>query len=128
MKTDHENDWDAEDATWKLLGSAASRPASGRFADDTLRAVKLLPESKSPWPKLRFFAPWAGAAACAVLAAVMFFPGSPDEISRPSPVVKVSVEEKWVEIAEVADIEMLSAAADDLDSFSDQELVALVGF
>lgn len=128
MKMDHEKEWDAEDATWKLLGEAAPRRASGRFADDTLRAVRLLPEGGSKWPKFLTFAPWVGVAACGAVAAFMMIHSPDAEVKKISPVVTLSAEEKWGEIAEVADIEMLAAAADDLDLFSDQELVSLVGF
>jgi hypothetical protein len=37
-------------------------------------------------------------------------------------------EDQWVEIEAVAEEEMLAAAADHLDRFSDQELVTLIGF
>ncbi len=36
--------------------------------------------------------------------------------------------ENWGEIEDVADTEILVAAMDHLDEFSDQELVSLVGF
>ena len=128
MKMENENEWDADDATWKLLGEAEPRRASARFADDALRAVKLLPEADAWWPKVLSFSPWAAVAACGVLAAFMFIHSPYDDIRKDASVVTVSAEEKWVAIAEVANAEMLAAAADDLDSFSDQELVSLVGF
>ncbi len=60
---------------------------------------------------------------------MFLFTNGPDEgAGEQSPVVTVTAEEKWVTIAEVAEAEMLAAAADDLDSFSDQELASLVGF
>lgn len=133
MNIDHDKEWDADDATWKLLGEAEPRRASGRFADDALRAVRLLPNTDSRWAKFLGFAPWAGlgVAAYAVLVAFLLIQSPDGEIRKSSPVVTTSVTsavEKWGEIAEVADIEMLSAAADDLELFSDQELVSLVGF
>ncbi len=128
MKTDDEKEWGADDATWKLLGEAEPSRASGRFADDTLRAVKLLPGADSWWLKIVSFSPWVAAAACAVLAAFMLMNGTEGVSGGDAPVVSVSAEEKWVVIAEVAEAEMLAAAADDLDSFSDQELASLVGF
>jgi len=128
MKMENENEWDADDATWKLLGEAETHHASARFADDALRAVKLLPEADPWWPKVLSFSPWGAVAVCGVLAAFTFIHSPYDDIRKISPMVTVSAEEKWVAIAEVADAEMLAAAADDLDSFSDQELVSLVGF
>ena len=121
-------EWGADDATWKLLGEAEPTRASGRFAEDAVRAVKLLPEAGSWWPKIVSFSPWAGVAACGVLVAFLLLNGADEGNGEDSPVVIVNAEEKWVAIAEVAEAEMLAAAADDLDSFSDQELVALIGF
>jgi len=128
MKMNDKEEWGADDATWKLLGEAGPSRASGRFAEDTVRAVKLLPEAGSWWTKLVSFSPWAGVAACGVLVACLLHNGADDGTGKDSPVVIVSAEEKWVAIAEVAEAEMLAAAADDLDSFSDQELVSLIGF
>ncbi len=128
MKVDHEKEWEADDATWQLLGKAEPRRASARFADDALRAVKLLPEADPWWPKVLSFSPWVAAAACGVLAVFTFMQSPTDDDRQNTTVVTGSTEEKWGAIAEVADAEMLAAAADDLDSFSDQELVSLVGF
>lgn len=128
MKMNDEKEWNVDDATWKLLGEAQPTRASGRFADDTLRSVKLLPEADSWWQKLVSISPWAGVAACGVLVAFMFINEPNEDSGEDSPVVIVSAEEKWVTISEVAEAEMLAAAADDLDSFSDQELVSLIGF
>ena len=123
------NEWDERDAVWDLLGKAAPKEAGGRFADDTLRAVKLLPEADPWWPKILSFSPWVAAAACAAFGAFVFL--NPPEATKSggSPVATVTTaEEQWVQIEEVAEAEMLAAAADHLDSFSDQELVSLIGF
>lgn len=129
MKRMKENDdWSEGDAMWDLLGKAAPKEASGRFADDALRAVKLLPESEPWWPKVLSFTPWAAVAACAVFAAMFLMngpKGSPGGGVANAPADK---EEQWVQIEEVAEAEMLVAAADHLDRFSDQELVSLIGF
>lgn len=122
------DDWNEGDAMWDLLGKAAPKEASGRFADDTLRAVKLLPEGHPWWSNLVSFAPWAAVAACAVFGALFLMDGpkaSPDSVIANAPADK---EEQWVQIEEVAEAEMLVAAADHLDRFSDQELVSLIGF
>lgn len=123
------NEWNEGDATWDLLGKAAPREAGGRFADDTLRAVKLLPEADPWWPKILTFSPLAGLAACGVFAAFVLMDHPKGADGGESPVVTVSsAEEQWVQIEEVAEAEMLAAAADHLDRFSDQELVSLIGF
>lgn len=129
MKMSEQEDWSEKDATWELLGKAAPRKAGGRFSDDTLRAVKLLPEADPWWPKQLSFSPWFALAACAALAAFLFMNPVDDGKSGVSPVTVVSDDaDQWVEIEAVAEEEMLAAAADHLDRFSDQELVTLIGF
>lgn len=126
--SEEDANWDANwDATWELLGKAAPGKASGRFADDTLRAVKLLPEANPWWPKVLRFSPWVAVAACGVFAALFFL--NPPVENVPKPVAgKTGMEEQWAEIEAVAEEELLAAAADHLDRFSDQELVTLIGF
>ncbi len=124
-----QDDWDNKDTTWELLGKAELRKADGRFADDVLRAVRLLPESDPWWPKLLGFSPWVAAVACTVLAAfVSLNPTDNRGITAPS-ITDVSDDtDHWVEIEAVAEEEMIVAAANYLDRFSDQELLTLIGF
>lgn len=125
------DDWVEEDATWELLGEAMPKKASPRFADDTVRAVRLLPEADPWWPKiLRPASPWLAAGTCAAVA-VFFVMNSSDTVEKPSVgnvAKQVSPAEEWVDIEEAATVELLAAAADYPDDFSDQELVALIGF
>jgi|694.fasta_scaffold73661_7 hypothetical protein len=128
-----QEDWCEENArnddTWELLGKATPRKAGGRFADDTLRVVKMLPEADPWWPRSLNFSPWFALAACAAVAAFFFLNPSDNGINGFPPIVNVTDEaEQWVEIEVVADEEMLAAAADHLERFSDQELVTLIGF
>ncbi len=127
IKMSEQEDWSEKDATWELLGKAAPRKVSGCFADDTLRAVKLLPEADPWWPSELRFSPWAAFAACGALAALFFL--NPQVENDLKPVGgKTGTEEQWAEIEAVAEEEMLAAAAEHLDRFSDQELVTLIGF
>jgi hypothetical protein len=129
MNMSGQEDWSDKDATWELLGKAALKKASGRFADDTLRTVKLLPEADPWWPKQLSFSPWVALAACGALAVFLFTNPAEDAKTGVSPITVVSDEsDQWVEIEAVAEEEMLAAAADHLDRFSDQELVTLIGF
>jgi hypothetical protein len=115
--------------TWELLGKATPRKAGGRFADDTLRVVKLLPEADPWWPRSLNFSPWFALAACAAVAAFLFLNAIESGGGGSPPVANARDEaEQWVEIEAVAAEEMLAAAADHLERFSDQELVTLVGF
>lgn len=135
MNMSEQEGWDKNDATWELLGKATPRKAGGRFADDTLRVVKLLPEADPWWPKSLTFSPWVALAACGALAAFLFLNPAGDGNGGSPPVVGASNEaeqsvesDQWVQIEAFADEEMLAAAADHLDRFSDQELVTLIGF
>lgn len=122
------NEWCEGDETWDLLGKSAPKRASDKFLDDTVRAAKLLPEADAWWPRVLRFSPLAAIAACAMLAAVYFMQGAGDGEIKPTVTVSRETEEQWVQIEEVAEAEMLVAAADHLESFSDQELVSLIGF
>ena len=114
------------DAVWKLLEQAPPAQASGRFVDDTVRAARLMGQAQ-PWWK-RLFAPvplagLAGATAALVFSiSGVFGPGQP---ATPGPVVDSMVTEQ---IQEIAETETLIAAVDNLDNFSDRELVTLIGF
>ena len=122
------NEWKEGDATWDLLGKAAAKEAGSRFTDDTLRAVRLLPDADPWWSNVLRFSTWAAVAACGVFAA-LFLLNEPNAGSGDDPkVVSTVSDEQWVQIEEVAEAEMLVAAADHLDRFSDQELVSLIGF
>jgi hypothetical protein len=90
--------------------------------------VKLLPTADPWWPKALSFSPWVAVAACGALGAFLMINNPGESEAGNTPVVAVESGEKWIEIQEVADAELLVAAADHLDSFSDQELVSLIGF
>lgn len=112
-----------DDAVWKLLGQAPPRRASSRFVDDTVRSAELLAENEPAWTGLRFPLVWAAAAAL-VMAFVLFT----QQAEQPSQVALVDADARLVEIREFAEVEMLEAAVDHLDEFSDLELVTLIGF
>jgi hypothetical protein len=122
------NEWKDGDELWDLLGKSERERASVRFVDDTVRAVKLLPQGDSWWPKVLQFSPLTGLAACLMLGVVYLMNGSGGEGVEAPAIVSNGVEESWVEIEAAAEVEMLTAAADHLDQFSDQELVSLIGF
>ena len=126
MKNDpliNDDSWES-DAVWKLLDASPPSVASPRFADETMRAVRLLPEPKSWWSRL--FAPiplvgLAGSTAAVVFALVT--------MSQP-PVNTIAALDtpQGYTIQDIAESETLIAAADQLDDFSDNELVSLIGF
>jgi hypothetical protein len=122
-----DDSWES-DEVWTLLDQAIPPIASGRFIDDTLRAARLHGDVK-PWWK-RLFAPIPLTAFVGVTAAVtfsvisLFHSGMPASVS---PYEQASTAQA-ASIQEVAATETLLVAADNLDKFSDKELVSLIGF
>lgn len=127
MKPNKENEsWNEEDAVWRLLEKAEPKQASGRFADDVLRKVRLLPDADPVWPRILNFSPWLAAAACVLLVTSIFM-NSLNNQPIEAPTV-VDRDAQWEQIEDVAEAELLAAAAEHLDEFSDQDLVTMVGF
>lgn len=121
-----DDSWES-DAVWKLLDQAPPVPASSRFADNTVRAARLLVEEKPWWSRLFAPAPLTGLAACAAAVALAFVAvtGTP---SRPKNSTATLDSSNAAQIQEIAETETLLAAVDHLDDFSDQDLVSLIGF
>lgn len=130
----HEGNSIEHDPVWRLLENAQSHSAGPRFVDDVLRLARLDADRPQPW-WARWFAPvpataFAGLAAAVVVGFFALRP-APDTPSGPAPVVMGSSESKEARIAhiqEVLETEMLFVAVEHLDAFSDEELVALMGF
>ena len=120
--TPPDDSWES-DAVWKLLDQATLKSAGPRFVEDTVRAAMLEVEIKPWWNRLFAPAPLAGlAAATAALAfAVVSLVGPAS-----APVMLDSPQA--VAIQDIAETETLLAAVDQLDDFSDTELVSLIGF
>jgi hypothetical protein len=122
----HNEEWSEDDKTWQLLGKSAPKQASGRFADDVVRAVRLLPEADPVWPRILKFSRWSLVAACVILVVSIFSdPVVNDPAKAPN---VVDNEAQWEQIEVVAQAELLTAAADHLDDFSDQDLITMIGF
>lgn len=114
------------DAVWKLLEQAPPMTSSGRFVDDTVRAARLMGQPQ-PWWK-RVFAPVPLAALAGATAALVFsLSGIVGPDAKP---IEGSLADSpdTEQIQEVAETETLMAAVDNLDNFSDRELVTLIGF
>eukprot|EP00903_Cladosiphon_okamuranus_P004199 g4197.t1 len=87
-----------------------------RFSD------RQLPEA-GPWfSKVTFFAPWVAVAGCGMLAALLFLNGDAVDPGTGGESVAEVSEQNWEQVELVADAELLVAAVDHLDQFSDQEL------
>lgn len=120
------NEWNESDVTWRLLGKAAPKRASARFADDVVRAVRLLPEADPIWPRILKFSRWSLVAACVVLAASIFI--DPLKTSPNQGPVVEDHKTRWEQIENAAQAELLAAAVEHMDEFSDQDLITMIGF
>ncbi len=100
---------------------------SRRFTDEVVRMARLSVEEKPWWSKLLTPAPLAGfaAATAAVTLAVVSLVGTTIEPTSPTASLD---SQQAVAIQDIAETETLIAAADQLDDFSDNELVSLIGF
>lgn len=127
------------DPVWKLLDQASSRNAGARFADDVVRLARLDADRPQPW-WMRWMAPvpvasFAGVAAAVTLGFLALRPATdaphvdPSVAATPDAAAPVaSTEERVAHLQEVLETEMLFAAVENLDEFSDAELVTLIGF
>lgn len=125
MKSDpHADDAALEsDPVWRLLVGSPPVQASTRFADDTLRAARLSGAPRRWWSVVVSPVPLtalAGAAAALVFAILAPQGGPAPSASIADPQADV--------IDEIAGTEMLIAAADHPEQFSDAEILALCGF
>lgn len=121
-----DDSWES-DPVWKLLDQSPMKSASARFVDDTVRAARLSVEDKPWWSRLFSPAPLAGlagATAALAIAVVSWFGPSPDTVLPTATIYS----EQAVAIQDIAETEILIAAVDHLDNFSDNELVSLIGF
>ena len=121
-----DDSWES-DAVWELLDQSPRRIADSRFADDTVRAARLLAKAMPWWSRLLSTAPLAGLAAAtalAVFAAISMLRPSTESGSH----MAMLNSPQAVAIQDIAETETLIAAVDQLDDFSDNELVSLIGF
>lgn len=130
MSTEEQDSWE-KDPVWKLVDQAPAPQARPAFAQDVLRQVRQLEaEPATPWWK-KLLAPaplsagaLAAAAVVAILISVDFTPtGAPSltnggEVPDTAPVLS--------EIDHAVSEQLLMAAAEDPDLFSDEELLAML--
>jgi hypothetical protein len=124
----HDDSWES-DAVWRLLDQAAPRTAGPRFADDTVRLARLAGVPAGAWWR-RLFTPLPAGGLVAAVAALAFAVVS---LQQPDPATPVDViggvtsEEPFAQMQEFAEVEVLNAAVDHLEDFTDSELVCLIG-
>jgi hypothetical protein len=91
-----------------------------------VRAARLLDQAAPWWKRLFSPAPLAGLAAAT--AALVFSLVTWSGHDAPAPPDVALDTDQAAAIQEIAETELLIAAADNLDDFSDTELVTLIGF
>ncbi|MGD1978534.1 MAG: hypothetical protein PVJ98_04010 [Akkermansiaceae bacterium] len=118
------------DAVWNLLDEASPAEVSPRFADDTLRRLRLESETRTPWWKAIFAPKPMIATAATALAAIAIVVSLPNNDPAPvtAPVVEVDqpTSEDWENLEDSLAQELLSRAAEDPTLLSDEEIVALL--
>lgn len=124
-----DDSWES-DAVWNLLEQAPPKTAGTRFANDVVRAARLLPEEKPWWSRLVSPAPLAGLAGAAAITAVVAFAALTfmTPTGNRGDQALLTDSDQAVAIQDIAETETLIEAADQLDDFSDNELVSLIGF
>jgi hypothetical protein len=122
-----DDSWES-DAVWLLLDQAPPAAPSPRFVEDTLRSVRLMDEVKPWWKRLLAPLPLAAmttaTAALALVISLTFKMGS--DIVTPQ--VAALDSPQAIAIQDIAETETLLAAVDQLEDFSDHDLVCLIGF
>ena len=129
-----DDSWES-DAVWKLLEQAPARPAGRRFAEETVRLACSEGQPNEKWWQRLTTPVWASglvAAAAALAFAVVSLQQPPVQDPVAQPVATITAprvdDEPFAEIQAIAEAEVLDAAADHLDNFTDYELVSLIGF
>lgn len=124
----HQSDesWE-NDAVWKLLDQAPPAATSPRFVDNTVRAARLAGQPAPWWSRVLAPLPLAGIAAAAAACVIAVLSLQNDTPASDHRVAAVD-SNAFAEIQEIAETEALISAVDDLDKFSDVELVSLIGF
>ncbi|BCU77404.1 hypothetical protein llg_21190 [Luteolibacter sp. LG18] len=125
-----DENWES-DAVWKLLDEAPPVSAGPRFADNVMRAIRL-DEPPAPWWK-RWALPASigglvAATAAIVLTVQAFVAHAPAAKSGPVAGNPPAATESFDAVQDITDSEVLVAAADHLDRYSDTELVSLISF
>lgn len=124
--TPPDDSWES-DPVWRLLDQTPAAAASPRFLENTLRAARLEPAPQAWWRLLLSPAPLAGLGVATAALAFALMPLNQAPVD--STVHHVAMDSpQAVAIEDIAETGALIAAGDQLDEFSDKELVSLIGF
>lgn len=124
-----DENWES-DSVWKLLDEAPPVSARPRFADNVMRSIRL-DEAPAPWWK-RWAMPASIGGLVAATAAIVLTVHAvyfQNPVSKSGPVASnAPAAESFDAVQDITDSEVLVAAADHLDRYSDTELVSLISF
>jgi hypothetical protein len=123
----NDDSWE-NDPVWKLLDQSPPATAGPRFADDTVRAARLAGQAARWWSRLLAPLPLAGLAAATAACVIAVISLQNDTPAANGGHIAAVDSNAFAEIQEIAETEALLSAVDDLDNFSDLELVSLIGF
>lgn len=128
MKRDSSTDDWEKDPVWDVLRQSPSQRPAPDFAAKVLRAARL-EQPKAPWWSRRWIPATIGAvlATGAAVLAMLLTPGSPLPPSEPA-VAIFAADPSLADLQENYETEVLLAASEHLGDFSDEELVAMIGF
>ncbi len=126
--TSQDSSWES-DAVWKLLDHGTQTTPSPRFLDDTLRAIRLEPVNIPWWKRILSPIPLTGLATATAAITLTFIALNQDTPTVPNITETRATpqETSLAAIQDIAEAELLNAAIDHLDDFSDHELVSLIG-
>jgi hypothetical protein len=121
-----DDSWE-NDAVWKLLDQSPPAIAGPRFVTNTVRAARLMAQTIPWWQRCLSPRPLAGlaAATAAVVFSVLSWLGPAPESGTETAMLD---SQQAAKIQDIAETETLITAVDQLDDFSDTELVSLIGF
>jgi hypothetical protein len=123
----HDESWE-NDPVWKLLDQSPPATAGPRFADDTVRAARLAGQGSPWWSRILTPLPLAGLGAAAAACVIALISLQNDTPANGGGHIAGVDSNAFAEIQEIAETEALLTAVDNLDQFSDVELVSLIGF
>lgn len=123
-----DDSWES-DAVWQLLDQAPPAAPSPRFVEDTLRSVRLMDEVRPWWKRLLAPLPLAAmTTATAALALVISLTFRMESREATASHLAALDSPQAIAIQDIAETETLLAAVDQLEDFSDHDLVSLIGF
>ena len=128
MKRDDSPENLEKDPVWELLRQSPSLRPGPNFASNVARAARMEETAKPWWSRLWIPASIGGvlAASAAVVAVVFMLQSQPKQ--EPKFVGPTPSDSSLAELQDDYETEVFIAASEHLASYSDEELVSMIGF